>query len=89
MTAATRAARRGRPPKGGAPRAALIAKLPPQRAAELVRDAEAVGLPVTDYLALLICEQRGWEIPAYITEALTQASTQPATEPTLDLGLAS
>lgn len=89
MTAGSRAPRRGRPPKGGAHRAALIAKLPSDQAAELVRDAEAVGLPITDYLALLICERRGWEIPDYITAALTHGTDQLDREPTLDLGLAS
>ena len=89
MTAGTRAPRRGRPPKGGTQRAALIAKLPSDQAAELVRDAETVGLPITDYLALLICERRGWDIPDYITAALTQDSDSRRDEPTLDLGLAS
>lgn len=89
MTPPAGTSRRGRRPKGGALRVPLIAKLPTSQARALVRDAESKGLPITDYLALLICERQGWDVPAYITDALSEAAADGGAEPQLDLDLAS
>lgn len=89
MTPPAGSTRRGRRPKGGELRVPLIAKLPAHQAKALIRDAESRGLPITDFLALLICERQGWDVPTYITEALSETTAEVCAEPQLDLDLAS
>lgn len=58
--------RRPRGPKPKGDRWKIPAAIPPERKTELEAAAKAQGLPVCDYIGLLVARSQGWPDPAFI-----------------------
>ena len=70
--------RGGQPLKGGVRRQPFTVRLLPEFAAQIRAEAAEMGLPAGDYLAMLVHQARGIDVPEYITEQISSATAQEA-----------
>lgn len=59
--------RRGRRPKGR--RAAFTVKVPEDQKPLLEEKARAAGLPLCDYVAVILAQHHGYDAPSYLDTA--------------------
>lgn len=60
----------GRPPKGGAHRAQLVARVPKEHAEYYFEQAAQLGLPLCDWIAKVLAEGTGLPVPQYVIDEI-------------------